>query len=98
MGIALLFMLSYYLNLITQAVDYSKYSGSSIQSLRYLMLRILYQIHLFVNSKLSSIQSSPHTSNRISEPSFQDVDLSSLVAIGLPANGLCHLANTLAIQ
>ena len=34
----------------------------------------------------------------VSEPSLQDVHPSSPVAIGLPAFGLCHLANTLTIQ
>ena len=34
----------------------------------------------------------------ISEPSLQDVYLSSPVVIGLPAFGLCHLTTTLAIQ
>ena len=89
MGIALLFMLSQYFDLMTQAVDYSKYSGSSIRGFRHLMLRILHQIHLFVNSRLGSTQLSPHTSNCILEPSLQDVHPSSLVAIGLPANSLC---------
>ena len=32
-----------------------------------LMLRILYQIHIFVNSRLDSSQLSPHASNRISK-------------------------------
>ena len=81
-----------------QAVDYSKYSGSFIRGFCHLMLSILHQIHIFVNSRPGSTQPSPHASNRVSEPSRQDVHLSSLVAIGLPANGLCHLANTLTIQ
>ena len=34
----------------------------------------------------------------ISKPSLQDVHLLSPVAIGLPAFGFCHLANTLTIQ
>ena len=61
------------------------------------MLRILHQIHIFVNSELGSTQPSPHAFNRVLELSLQDVHLASLVAIGLPANGFRHLANTLAI-
>ena len=72
------------------SVSYTRYTSS--------MLRILHQIHIFVNSRLGSSQPSPHASNRVSEPSLQDVHPSSLIAISLPANGLRHLANTLAIQ
>ena len=36
-----------------QAVDYSKYSGSSIRGLCHLMLSILYQIHIFDASYLT---------------------------------------------
>ena len=72
------------------SVFYTRYTS--------LMLCILHQIHIFVNSRPGSTQPSPHASNRVSEPSLQDVHPSSLVAISLPANGLCHLANTLAIQ
>ena len=72
------------------SVSYTRYTSS--------MLRILHQIHIFVNSRLGSSQPSPHASNRISEPSLQDVHPSSPVAIGLPAFGLCHPANTLTIQ
>ena len=100
-----------------QAMDYFKYSGSSIRGLCHSMLSILHQIHIFdaqyltpdthlhqlqihffVNSRPGSTQPSPHASNCVSKPSLQDVHPSSLVAIDLPANGLRHLANTLAIQ
>ena len=37
-----------------QAVDYSKYFGSSIRGFRYLMLNILYQIHIFNAPYLTS--------------------------------------------
>ena len=40
-------MLFQYFDLMIQAVDYSKYFGSSIQSLCHLILSILYQIHIF---------------------------------------------------
>ena len=42
----------------------------SVSYIRYilLMLRILHQIHIFVNSRLGSSQPSPHTSNHVSEP------------------------------
>ena len=46
MGIALLFMLSQYFNLMIQAVDYSKYSGSFIRRVCHWMLSILHQIHI----------------------------------------------------
>ena len=46
MGIPLLFMLSQYFDLMIQAVNYSKYSGSSIRDLCHLMLSILHQIHI----------------------------------------------------
>ena len=71
-------------------VSYTRYTSS--------MLHILHQIYIFVNSRLGSSQPNLHTSNRVSELSLQDVYPSSPVAIGLPAFGLCHLANTLAIQ
>ena len=72
------------------SVSYTRYTSS--------MLRILHQIHIFVNSRPGSTQPSPHASNCVLEPSLQDVHPSSLVAIGLPADGLCHLVNTLTIQ
>ena len=105
MGIALLFMLSQYFDLMIQAVDYSKYSGFSIRGLRHLMLSILHQIHIFVNSRYTSL-STPDSALPsqalihpiVSEPSLQDVYPSSPIAIGLPIFGLCHLATTLAIQ
>ena len=42
----------------------------SISYTRYilLMLHILYQIHIFVNSRLDSSQPSPHASNHVSKP------------------------------
>ena len=46
MRIVLLFMLSQYFDLMIQAVDYSKYFGSSIQDFRHLILSILHQIHI----------------------------------------------------
>ena len=98
MGIALLFILSLYFDLMIQVVDYSKYFRFFILGLCHLMLRILHQIHIVYNSKLGSSQPSFHAFNCISEPSLQDVHPSSPVAISLPAFGFCHLATTLTIQ
>ena len=58
----------------------------------------MHQIHAFVNSRFGSSHPSPHVSNCVLEPSLQDVQPSSLVAIGLPAFGLRDIAITLAIQ
>ena len=79
-------------------MDYFKYSRSSIQGLRHLMLSILHQIHTFVNSRLDSSQPSLYASNCVLKSSLQDVHPSSQVAISLPAFVFCHLAIILAIQ
>ena len=69
----LLYYLSQYFDLIIQIVNYSKYSGSKVFVIQcsvfytYIppLLRILHQIHIFVNSKLGFSQPIPYASNCI---------------------------------
>ena len=88
-----------------QALDYSKYSGFFILSLRqrFTLQRLIDAPYLIPDTHLPQLQtwlSQPEVSciQSYIRPSFQDVHPPSLVAIGLPAYGFCHLAITLTTQ
>ena len=78
-----------------QAVDYSKYSEFEAFVIQYSVSYTRY-ISLLTSSSVFSSQALMHLI--VSEPSRQNINPSSPVAIGLRAFSFCHLATTLAIQ
>ena len=105
MGIALLFKLSYYFNLMIQVLDNLKYSGFLILGFCHFCSFIPHRCFVFYTKYISSIifdllflAKSLIYLFVLSKPSFQKVYPLSLAIIGLPIFNLCHLAITLTIQ